>query len=222
MTIRAERDPGYYRRFWLMAIGAFAFALYCIYDGAVAYPNQAIRATAYKELEESGDPNWLSQWRKLAQEKGWPATNPGEPKTEVDFQVQFAMAGLCGVIGAALLANVLMSRGRWIEADEKTIKTSWGQTVPFDQIQKVNKKDWPKKGIARVYYADGGKTRKFVLDNFKFFREPTDEIMLRMEANIDVSKITGAPPDKPKSKDEQTEPASENAPAESSAQAPAE
>lgn len=197
MTIRAERDPSFYRRFWLMAIGALAFGLYCVYDGAVAYPNQRERALKYREFKEkaveTNQGDWIKQWRAYAKQQGWPTSDPGEPKNETDFQVQFAMAGLCGVVALVLLGKVVLSLGMWIEADDSSIKTSWGKTVPFAAIERVNKKDWQKKGLARIYYADEGRTRKFVLDNFKFHREPTDQIMRRIEEHISEDQIVDGP-----------------------------
>lgn len=182
-----------------MAIAAFGFGLYCVYDGAIAYPNQAERANKYLEFKEAaefgGSGDWRAEWREYARAQGWPTGNPGEPKTPDDFKVQFAMAGLCAVVGLALLAKVLVSLGRWIESDGTAIKTSWGQTVPYDKVTAVNKKDWPKKGIARIRYQDNGRQRKFVLDNFKFVREQTDKIMRELEDHISHGIITGAPPE---------------------------
>ena len=173
----------------------------------VAYPNQRERALKYLEFKEAGqeavfggeeDGEWLEKWRAYAKEQGWPTSNPGEPKTEADFKVQFAMAGLCGVIGIALFAKVFLSLGTWIEADEEGISTSWGQRVPFDQIASINKKDWAKKGLARIRYADNGRTKRFVLDDFKFLRQPTDEIMRLIEQKVDHNKITGGPLEQPR------------------------
>jgi hypothetical protein len=210
MHIRAERDPRFYLRFNIIGWVAMFFALYCLYDGFVAYPRQRERGLAFQKLmEEKRD----SEWDKYATERGWPTEYPGEPKSETDIKMQFAMAALSGTIGALVLLNVLMSRGRWIEADDTGLNSSWGERVPYDRIVSLDKKIWKNKGIARVKYDDNGKIRKFVIDDFKFKRQQTDDILYELEERIDPDKIIGGPPEPLKnSGDVTSEPAGEEAP----------
>jgi hypothetical protein len=90
---------------------------------------------------------------------------------------------------------VFVNRGHWIEASPSGVTSSWGQSFNYDDVVEVNKKSWAKKGIARVYYEENGRRRKFVIDDFKFKREPTDEILQALENRVDHEKITGGHPE---------------------------
>jgi len=193
-TIRAEIDMRFYMRFLLIGAAALGFAGWSAYDGAVTYPAQRIRALEYDRLHQE---HRTSEWPQLAEEKGWPTAPPGEPKTEADFNVQFIMAAACTLIGLWLLLVVWLARGRWIEADSSGISSSWGQSLQFDQVQALNKKQWRDKGIAKVKYTLGQRNKRFVLDAFKFDRNNTDTILRRLEERIGADKIVGGRPEPP-------------------------
>ena len=112
------------------------------------------------------------------------------------------MAAVCTPLGLWLLYGVVAARGRWIEADEKQLRSSWGQELNYDQITRLEKKQWKKKGIAKVYYQAEDSDKKFVIDDFKFHRQPTDEILRLLESRIDPAIITGGPPEPPKIEEE--------------------
>jgi hypothetical protein len=192
MKIRAERDPRFYLRFVIIGWVAIGFALWSLYDGAVKYPQQRERGLLFEKLMEEGRDN---EWDKEAAKRGWPTEYPGEPKSEADIQMQYVMVAVAGLIGALVLANVWLSRGRWIEADEEGISSSWGERVPYSSIVSLDKKIWRSKGIARVKYNDGARVRRFVIDDYKFLREPTDNILYELEERIEPDKIVGGPPE---------------------------
>jgi len=196
MTIRAERDPRFYFRFLLIGLLALGFALWSLYDGLIGYPGKQERALAFEKLlsEKRGD-----DWDAYATQRGWSTTPPQEPKSEEEYEVsikmQFAMAGLAGVVAIFPLGAVWLSRGRWIELGNQGLTSSWGQTVSMDQVESLEKRQWRSKGIAKLRYNEGGRTRTFVIDDFKFKREPTDQILVEIENRIGHDKITGAPPE---------------------------
>jgi hypothetical protein len=110
---------------------------------------------------------------------------------------QYIQALVAFLAGAYLISLPIRARGRWIQADEHGITSSWGQSVPYDQIEQVNKRKWRDKGIAKVTYVDGGRRKMFVVDDFKFMREPTDQILYELEQRIEPERITGGPPEQP-------------------------
>ncbi len=199
MPVRSNSDRRYYRRFLLMGIGALGFALWSLYDGAINYPNQRERGLAYETLGEEQQKNgWDSltfqrKWEALAAERGWPPTYPGEPKTDIDIGMQYAMAALTGTLGLWLLFGVWRTRGQWIESTDTGFTSSWGQSFNFDQVTSVDKFRWQKKGIAKIFYQDGGRNKKFVLDDFKFERHAADQMLYELEGQIDPNLITGGP-----------------------------
>ena len=196
MKIRAERDPRFYLRFVIIGWVAIGFALWSLYDGAIQYPYAQERALAFQKLVEEGK---ADNWDAIAIENGWGTDTPQEPKEaeehEADIKMQYAMFILAGTIGALVLLNVWLSRGRWIEADDEGLNSSWGERVPYSSIVSLDKKIWRSKGIAKVKYNDGSRARRFVIDDYKFLREPTDNILYELEERIEPDKIVGGPPE---------------------------
>jgi hypothetical protein len=198
MPIRAENDPRFSRRFLYMGIAAIGFALYCLYDGYIGYPHKQERALAFEKLyaEKKAD-----QWEAYANERGWSAAIPEEPKSEEEYRgdivMQYAMAVVSGLIGVWLISIPLRARGRWIESSDTGITSSWGQSLNFADIVSLDKRQWRNKGIARVTYAENGRKRRFVIDDYKFDRHKTDAILYELEQRIDPSLISGGPPEPP-------------------------
>ena len=75
------------------------------------------------------------------------------------------------------------------------MRSSWGQSFQFDQVESLDKRKWRNKGIANVVYRDGARKRRFVIDDYKFMREPTDAILYELEQRIGIEKITSGPPE---------------------------
>lgn len=194
-----------------MGIAAIGFALWSLYDGVIGYPRQRERALAHQKLEEElkgGDPVvFRDQWHEFARERGWSTAYPGEPKGPGDIIMQYVMAAIAGSIGLWLISIPLRARGRWIESTNTGITSSWGQSLDFDQVIELNKRQWRNKGIAKVTYQDGGRKRRFVIDDYKFDRYATDAILYELEQKIDPALITGGPPEPPPG--EQSEDASD-------------
>jgi hypothetical protein len=192
MTIRAISDRRFFLRFLFIGLVVTGFGLYCVYDGAYGYPQQRIRALKYEEFEKEGR---LGEWNAYARSQGWSTDPPGEPKTPVDFQLQFIMAGVCAALALWFFSIVLRNRGRWIEASPAGVTSSWGQRFDWDDVISVDKKQWKKKGIAKVYYQEGDRRRRFLIDDFKFLREPTGQILRMLESRVGHDKITGGHPE---------------------------
>ena len=194
MPIRANISPGFVWRLALVAEFCFGMALWFLFDGLVTYPRQRERALEYQRV---GKEDRLDPWGELARQRGWSIENPGEPKTEADSQEQFVFVGLLIPPGLIFLYRFLRARKRWVEANETGLVASWGQKVEFDEIVALNKKQWAKKGIAKVIYQADGRNRRFILDDWKFEAEPTEAILREVEARIDPDQILGGLPEPP-------------------------
>ncbi len=222
-SLRALNNPKFYSRFKWLGMAALGFAVYCYYDGSVNYPDQQVRGEAYLKLAEASmsqdqlneiasqahgaqevyqklvkrakeDVDFSNAWASLTKEKDWPMAPPKKLRSEGDIMGQFVMAGLTALAGVWMLLTVWRSSGRWIELDEEgTIHTSWGQSFPVASITHIDKRIWRDKGIARVKYEHEGRRGRFVVDDYKYDRPMTDEILRRMENAIDADKIAGGP-----------------------------
>jgi hypothetical protein len=177
-----------------MGVVALGFALWSLYDGAIKYPFQRERALALRKLMEE---DRVNEWNAYAQERGWPTATEGlgEPKSEGDIMLQYVMAAVAGIIGLWLLWGVWRARGTWIKSTATGITSSWGQSLDFDQVLSIDKRRWRSKGIAKVTYRDNGRKRRFILDDYKFNRQSTGQILRELESQVDPTIITGGPPE---------------------------
>lgn len=211
MRIRAENDPRYSYKFLIMGICALGFALYCLYDGFVGYPQMRERGFAEFKEEMAKSPSrnmfsdasrremTLAEFEVVADEVDrheWEAYSHDRGiKSYPDIIMQFVMAAGTGLIGAMFLWGPIRSRGRWIEASDEGVTSSWGESFRYDEVEVVNKRAWRKKGIAKITYVSGGRRRTFVIDDFKFQRWPTDAILYELEQRIDQGRIINGPPE---------------------------
>lgn len=194
MALRTDISKKHLLRLTAVALVLLGFSGWSYYDGKYAYPEQQKRADAYTELEAVEE---LERWPEVAAENGWEPYDPGERKSDADIQVQFYMVGIAGIPGLLVLINVLRSLGKWIELDDKGLRSSRGVEVPLDAITKIDKKKWDKKGIAKLHYQADGSEKKFTLDDFIYERPTTDEILRQVEDRIGHDKIVNGKPEPP-------------------------
>src|SRR6185295_19154901 len=197
MPIRADNDPRYSRRFLIMGIVAIGFGLWSLSDGMVKYPaqrargfeefkvddkslfkNPKVKALTVDQFEQTAADK--HEWAKYSHERGI--------KSIPEIFTQYVQATVAAIAGLYLLSIPLRARGRWIEANETGITSSWGQSFQFDEVEQVNKRKWRDKGIAKVTYVANGRRQLFVIDDFKFMRQPTDRILFELEQRIDIER----------------------------------
>jgi hypothetical protein len=206
MPIRSENDPRFYRRFFFMGLFAIGFALWSLFDGAIEYPHRREQAfeqfrAEYKSFDDSKNEQSMSldefesQATEVSRERWESFAHELDIPTRADVVMQYTQFVVAGAIGIWLISLPLRARGRWIELTDTGITSSWGQTFHFDDVANVEKRQWRNKGIAKVTYLDNGRKRKFVIDDYKFDRHKTDEILYELEQRIDPEKITGGPPE---------------------------
>ena len=188
VPIRAKSSPSYLRRLGLTAAVCCGIGLWFLYDGAIVYPRQAIRAQEYQRLAEE---ERLDEWPEIAKSRGWETADPGEPKTEYDSYVQFFIAG-CLVLPMVYSAiQFIRYRGRWIELDQDTMSTSWGVSFRLDEIVKLDKRLWQNKGIVKIKYATDSRRGRLILDDLKFEAEQIEGIL----GSLDPPAEPAAPAD---------------------------
>ena len=201
MTIRANFSSRYLMRYALIAVVCVGFALWCLYDGFIKYPQQLERAVEYHKLR-GPDPNeWNARWVDICEEKGWNTSldKPKKPEEiESDIVMQYLMAAVSGLVGLPFLVLIVRSRGRWMEATDTGIHTSWGQRLEFDRIVTLNKRKWKDKGIAKIQYEANGRKKRMVLDDYKYDRRATEEILRLVESKINVDHIVDGAPEPPR------------------------
>jgi len=202
MVIRAEADNRFLLKYLIIALIGVAFGFWSIYDRFVKYPAMLPRSEAWQEIladDSLSDADKDKAYKELAEKNGWslkrPSADESVKKIKDLFIWQYIFMGLGFGVGLPLLVWYFKNKGAWIELqDNQRIVSSWGQQVQFEQIERFDKKKWEKKGIGVVYYQDQG-PKKFVLDDLKFERKPTDQIVRIMEENIGLDKIVNGAPE---------------------------
>lgn len=223
-ALRAENNPKFYSRFKWLGLGAFAFMLYCLYDGYINYPDQQVRGEALMAVAETSlseerireasegahgagevyqrvvdlmadEEALAAAWEAKAAENDWAAEPPEKLRTDGDIVGQYIMAGIAVIAGVWMLTTVWLASGRWIELADDVVNTSWGQSFPVASVTQIDKRQWRDKGIARVRYKHDGRAGKFVVDDYKYHRKTTDEILRRIEQMATGAEITGGPPE---------------------------
>jgi len=229
MNLRANPEFRFLLKYLLIGIGCLAFALWSAYDGFYAYPNKIPKAQAYGELLEKieADPNLSDadrkpMWKEIADENGWSSKllkkddNVASIESNIIYQYVFIAIGL--VIGLPCLAWYFRSRSTWIESTDEGLRASWGQELKISQIRKFDKKKWENKGIGVLYYeTDQGGEDKFVIDDLKYERKTTDEIVRWIESQIPTEMIVNGVPEPTDRDDENGEEADEHIPENDSA-----
>jgi hypothetical protein len=195
MNIRANTNPMYLGKFLLIGLFATAFGLYHLYDAVFKYPAAIPVAEAYEALDdgEISDGDLQRNWKAFTQERGWPED---EPKKVEELKYFINYNYLIGIIFTALIGIpcfvfALLNYGAWFEWKDGQLTNRKGQTVDLDQITKIDKTKWEKKGITRLEYKDGEATKHFVIDDLKFDRNAADQIMAMVEQKVGVDKIVG-------------------------------
>jgi hypothetical protein len=225
LPLRAENNPKFYSRFKWLGLGAIAFMFYCLYDGYINYPAQMERGEALFAIAEEVLPNEKKQeiaqaghgkpdayllikkqmpdypelkeaWETKAAAEGWPKIPPKKLRTEGDILGQYVMAAIALAGGIWFITTVLRTNGRWFELNENGITSRWGESFSLDQVTAIDKKQWRDKGIARVRYTTpSGRQKTFVVDNYKYHKRTTDEILRQIEIGAGYDKIVNGKPE---------------------------
>ncbi len=200
MSERANFQSSYLKRYLLLAGVCLPLSLWFAYDGFIGYPKKLEYAHAYDPLRELDSKDRNSQWQAITSEKGWPNRIPEKKAEEVADSIvgQYIWGSLSFLAGFVALLYYLRSRGTWVEPTPTGLTTSWGQTLDFKDVSRLDKKKWETKGIAKVTYRDNSLSRVFVFDDFKFEREPLGKILRSLEKSLDRDQIFGGPPESQK------------------------
>ena len=195
--IRAESHAPFFRRFLYVFLGCFAFTCWFLYDGLIGYPQQRVIAEAYEEIPEE---DRAEQWPEVAKENGWSTLVPAKTSKEITHGIgqQFMFTVICGIMSIVVLMKFIGGQGAYVEGDSEVIRTHKGVEVPIRSITSIDKHKWEDKGIAKIRYQVDGKQKTFIMDDFKFQREPMAQIMEFAEAHLDRESILGDLPQRDK------------------------
>ena len=152
-------------------------------------------AIAFDQIRDQEDA--IHQWAILYEQnkdRGWHREKPHDSADTVRGNINFSKG--VAVAGIALLSYFLLkyvrTKSSWMESSETGVNTSWGESLDFDKITKINKRRWEAKGIAKVAYEDTtGRRRTMIFDDFKYDREPMGELITMCEQHVSEDQIVG-------------------------------
>lgn len=202
--IRAGTENLFLLKYLIIGLVCVGFFLWSTYDAFVGYPSQLPRGEAWKKLlddESLDDAQRQSKWGEIAKEKGWSSNRPSKdemPKSVHEKIIwNYVFMAISLAIAVPCIFLYLSNMGTWIEYDGSVLRNSKGQELNVSTITKIDKKRWEKKGIAIVHYSGKEGDSTFIIDDLKYERKPTDEILGDIESQVDPSMIVNGPPERP-------------------------
>jgi hypothetical protein len=187
MAVRATISKGYIWRPGVIGAMMLLFSGWFCYDGFVKYPLQQEIWGSYNQVvvDNPGDPIEQARlWAEHAGAKGWPTDTPKKKVEDKDILTQKIIAAITAPVGIYFLATFILTRGRWVEADEQGVRISSGQQMDYASIKSIDKSRWQRKGIALVHYESNGQAGRILLDDWKYDREPTKRILEVIEERM--------------------------------------
>jgi hypothetical protein len=197
MNTRAETEKTFWLKFLIIGLATLGYGLWGAKDALLEGPKRVEQAKIWEPLlndDSLEEKDRMAQWEEVAKANDWSPARPEHNiriKDAKEFVVwNYGVLIVCSLIALPCLIWCLLSRGTWIESTENGLRSSAGQELSLKQITKIDKAKWDKKGIAIVHYKDElGSEKKFVIDDLKYQRQPTDLIMAWVEENVDESLV---------------------------------
>ena len=178
MSAEARVTPIWKKQKLFLALFFLVVSILFFHDGIRGYPASNERWLAYEKFKNG---EHLGDWPAYARDHGWNETPPHKFYQPSDIAGQFFFGGLALLVGSWALVFWMMQKGRMIRMDEQAVYTPAGVRVPFEEITGMDKRKWEAKGLATVRYRAGAKTGQFILDDYKFERDPVHQILAEIE-----------------------------------------
>lgn len=178
MPAEARVTPIWKKQKLFLALFFYGVSVLFFHDGIRGYPASNERWKVYEKFKKEDQ---LENWTVYASEHGWSDTPPHKFYESSDIAGQYFFGGLGLLVGSVGLVFWLMQKGRLIRTDEQAVYTPDGVRVPFEEITGMDRRKWEAKGLATVHYRAGKKTGSFILDDYKFERDPVHQIFSEIE-----------------------------------------
>lgn len=182
----SQQDPivatagGYYRRTrYIMCVVLIAAGCWFAYDGWVGWPEENRKhAEIRAQLEEATRNKEEERAAQLAVD-----LREYKEHSDRDIMIQKVLAVALPPLGIALLGWALYnSRGQY-RLEGTTLSVPGHPPIHLDDITKIDKQLWDRKGIAYIEYESGSQTGRIRLDDFVYDAHPTRDIFKRVEAH---------------------------------------
>lgn len=172
--IVARVDFQYRWRTWALGIFLLGIGLYSLHDGFIAYPRDN------------------AAWEQMGNRVDRPLRPPHDPPGIV-FN-QFA-----GVLCTALSIPILIWRERRSRGEYRlsgnTLHVPGQAPIEMQEIQGLDLVRWDRKGIAVIECQSPGGMRRVAINDMIYQRQPTDQIVDRIEAHLTAMDASSVQPE---------------------------
>jgi len=132
-------------------------------------PWPSILVDGYKIMKEKGGQNGANQlWVDYTAKKGWDAKTVKHPYDEGKINQQFGAATVTGGLVIITLFVLLRTLRRSIRVDHEALYTQDGRKILFKDMVRIDKRRWDTKGLATIYYKEGGVEKKAKIDGMVY------------------------------------------------------
>jgi hypothetical protein len=191
-TLVADPDPGYRWKHLIMAALMIAGGFWFAYDGWVRWPAENARAAQVQRDLEAAKQQRAEQTKidSLAAELGRISKH-----TELDLLIQKILAFALPAFGLFWGGWTLWETRGHYEMAGDVLHVPGHPPVTYDDIRRIDKRKWDRKGVAFVHYDHGNPPKPGILklDDFAYDRTGTDAILERIERNVIPAESTPAP-----------------------------
>lgn len=181
MPAEARITPIWKKQKLFVSLFLVAIGLWFFVDGKFVWPRSNVRWKAHDQHEKE---KRLDEWPAFAKSQGWKAEPPEKYYEQDDILLQFILASLCAVAGGVTFAYWLSQKGRCVKSEAEAVYSPAGTRIPFAAITGLGLKKWESKGYATVRYEIDGRKGEFLLDDYKFDRDATHEILKEIETHL--------------------------------------
>ncbi|HEV7868602.1 MAG TPA: hypothetical protein VGO90_13030 [Chthoniobacteraceae bacterium] len=188
MSVEARVTPRWKNQKLFLALFLSAVGAWFFIDGYWVWPRSNERWLMHDRYK--GEKR-MDEWPGYARSRGWKEVPPHKYYDRDAIMGQFVFGAIASLLGTLTLAYWLTQKNRRITVDDEAVVTPAGTRVPFAAITGLGLKKWEAKGLATVRYELAGRKGQFVLDDYKFERERTEEILKEIERRL-VERSTPA------------------------------
>lgn len=169
----------------------------------------------YAVMQEKGGQTGASHlWEEYTGKRKWSSETEEKPFKKGKITEQFIAMGVTLVLIAVTLFFLIRTMRRKITADDEALHTQDGRRIPYTDMVRIDKRKWDTKGLALVYYNDGGEEKKAKIDGMVYgqFKEeegaPAEKLFSYVMERFKGEVIEYVDEDEPTSEDTGDEAAS--------------
>ena len=178
----AEPAPGYRWKHMILAVGLIVFGLWFAYDGWIRWPNENRRAEqVQRDKDKAQEEHDDAKVQELAKELEQLSRHSG-----TDLLIQKLLAFILPAGGIAWGIWTLRETRGVYRMTGGTLAVPGHPPITYDDIRRIDKRKWDRKGVAFVHYETGIPPQPGILklDDFAYDRRATDAILERIERNV--------------------------------------